>query len=302
MNVPAMLVSLCLFLLMGFGVFVILYSVLRLLRNEQGGVPAGIKLPWVKIELKGPAWLILAFMGIAMLAAPLIAGALQKPTSVIPPPPSVKKVQRIPDPSYAAFRFVRDVSVLDLRTAASAPWYTHLPGWKQLDRRPRIRPANLTNYMVVRKVGISNDIHLTYATSGRIDLRCLTHSARYRRAEAKKGETWEVIADVSSVAVNEEFEIAVEATYWNAFSGTNGDDYTTYGHNQTDPEELTIIVLFGGDKPFKTIAATAFPPDGTAGESPQGQVQEWPSAGNQSYYWRTTSRRPEWYYRLSWTW
>jgi hypothetical protein len=305
MTIPSILIFLCFIALMVLGAFVLIYSLIRLTRRNA---PSQLSLPGIKLQLKGPAWLISAVVGSLMLASPIIAAALQQPDNVtIPPPPaSVQQVRTVPDPTYEAFRFVRDVSLLDLRAATTAPWYTALPGWEIIDKSPRIKPAVLKNYMVVRKVSPANEIHLTYGTTGRLDVRCLTHQAQFRRAVQTEGdkatETWEVIADVGSIPVGQEFEIIVEATYWNAFRGAQGDDYTTYAHNQTEPEELSIMLLFPVDKPFKNIAVTEYGPDSTTGNPFQGQARAWPGPQNQTYYWTTISQRPNWYYKVAWGW
>ena len=243
MNVPDILVLACFIILMILGGFVLVYSLIRLTKKNA---PSELSLPGVKIELKGPAWLVSAAVGAVMLASPVLAAAIQEPENVTTPPPSVQHVRTIPEPSYEAFRFVRDISILDLRSSFEAPWYTHLSGWLPIGEKPRVRPALLKNYMVVRKMSPANEIHLTYGTSGRLDVRCLTHQAELRRAEKtvndRTTETWEVIADVSSVPVGQDFEIAVEATYWNAFRGESGDDYTTYAHEQTERGTLKKCV------------------------------------------------------------
>lgn len=305
MTIPSLLVILCFITLMILGGFMLVYSIIRLTKRNA---PSQLSLPGLKIELKGPAWLLSAAIGSIMLASPIIAAAFQKPDNVtIPPPPaSVQQVQSVPDPTYDAFRFVRDVSILDLRGVTSAPWYKQIPGWQWFDRKPRIKPGVLKNYMVVRKVSPANEIHLTYGTSGRLDVRCLTHAAQYRRAVRTIGEdtaeTWEVIANVSQIPVGQEFEIAVEATYWNGFRGAQGDDYTTYAHKQSEPEQLSIILFFPEDKPFKSATVTEYAPGSQTGSPFQGQAANWPGANNQTYYWTTISQRPEFYYKISWTW
>jgi hypothetical protein len=307
MSIPGFLILCCFVVLMLSGIFVLIYSIVRLTRRDTS--PSQLSLPGVKIELKGPAWLLSAVIGAVMLASPIIAAEFQKPANVtVPPPPSsVQSVRSIPDPTYESFRFIRDVSLLDLRSVTAAPWYASIPGWQLIGGGGRIKPAVLKNYMVVRKVAPANEIHLTYGTSGKLDVRCLTHQARLRKApnmseDKAVGETWEVIADVSAVPVGQEFEIAVEATFWNGFSGEQGDDYTTYGHKQTEPEDISVMLLFTDGKPFKNVGVTEYGPDSTEGTPFQGQQRAWPGPENQTYYWSTTSQRPEWYYKLSWTW
>ncbi len=300
MDVPGFLVAACLVLLMAAGGFVLVFSLTQLTKGATS--PSRFAIPGLKIEIRGPAWLVSATVGALMLASPVLAAALQRPTNVTTAPASVKRVRSISDPTYKDFRFVRDLSVLDLRSVTVSPWYTHLPGWKLIDPRPHLRPASLSNHMLVRKVGTASEIHLVYSTSAQLDLRCVTHAATYRESPTADADTWEVIADVSAVPVGSEFEIIVEATYWGGFWGRDGNDYTTYGHNQSEPEDISIVLLFPERKPFKAITATEYGPHSDEAAAAQGSFEERSGGKNRSYYWHTTSTRPSWYYKLSWSW
>ena len=85
------MVPICFIILMLLGIFLVIFSVRVLRSNTEHSV---FKLPGLKMELSGPAWLICAAMGIIMIASPLIAAAMQKaPNATAPPPPdSVKRV------------------------------------------------------------------------------------------------------------------------------------------------------------------------------------------------------------------
>jgi hypothetical protein len=294
----------CIVLLMVLGIFLFFYSIIGFAKRNS---PSKLKLPW-NAEVSGPAWLISVTIGVLMVATPLIVSAIQKPDSVtIPPPPaSVQQVQRIDEPNYRSFRFLRDISILDLRSVQEAPWYTGIPGYGLIEKKPRIRPGVLKNYMIVRKVDTASTIHITYSTSGKLDVRCPTHPCTFRISnrviDGKEIETWEVIANVSTIAVGQEFEIMVEATYWNGFKDNNQEDYTTYAHGQTEPEQLSIMVMFPEDKPFRNISVTEYPPDGERGSPIQGQTEAWPGPNNQTYYWSINSQRPNWYYKITWQW
>jgi hypothetical protein len=305
MNIPYTLVVLCLVVVMLLGVFVLVYSLIRLTNKEtQSELVIGDK----KFSLKGPAWLVSGAIGVFMISAPIVTASLNNSSNVtIPPPPSaVQTVQKISDPSYESFRFIRDVSILDLRSVDSAPWYFHLPGYSLVHKKSRICPGILKSYMILKKIMPIDKIHLVYATSGKLDVRCLTHVADYKKTEqivdSKLIETWEVIADVSTVPVNQEFEIAVEATYWDGFSGKLGDDYTTYAHTQTEPEVLSVLILFPDNKPFKDIKATEYSSSGGNGHPIQGDVRTTPGPQNQTFYLTTVSQRPNEYYKIAWAW
>lgn len=299
------LIPICLLLLILLGVFLFIYSIIGFAKRKSD---SHIKLPFIDTELKGPAWLVSIVIGALLVASPILLAAFQKSNNVtVPPPPaSVQHVRKIEEPNYKAFRFIRDVSLLDLRAIESAPWYAQLPGWKWVEGKPRIKPGILKNYMVIKKIDTASFIHINYSTSGKLDIRCPTHLATFRQSESivdgREIEDWEVIADVSTIPVGQEFELAVEATYWNAFAGEEGDDYTTYGHTQTEPEDISVIAFFPDDKPFKNIEMSEIAPEATTGNPIQGLAKSWRGPENKTFYWSIGSLRPSYFYKLSWTW
>jgi hypothetical protein len=125
-------------------------------------------------------------------------------------------------------------------------------------------------------------------------------------SHSKQGSTetegWKVIADVSSIPIGTEFQVIVEATYWNAFSGEAGDDYTTYAHNQSDPEEISAVLLFPADKAMQDISVIEYPPESETGSPLQTSFQEWRGPQGHSYFWTTTNVRPGYFYKFAWKW
>jgi len=305
-SIPGPLVTLCFLILMVLGAFLSLYSLLRLARYRRLE-PSQVTLPWLKIELKGPAWLVLIVIGTVMLASPIIAAALQQPASVTMPPASVQHVQKINHTDNPAFQVIRDVSLLDLRDSQAASWYPRLLTWLHLrSKKQRTQPTVLKKYLVVRKLAPADNFQMPFATTGLLDVHCVTHSAIYQNSKTIEGSTetdgWNVIADVSTVPVGSEFEIAVEATFWNAFNGEQGDDFTTHARKQDAPEDISTFLLFPQDRPMKDISVTEYPPDGGEGGRFQGSMREWRGAAGLSYYWTTTNLRPGYYYKYSWKW
>ncbi len=306
MSIPGPLVTFCFLIMMVFGAFLCLYSVLRLARYRRLE-PSEVALPWLKIDLKGPAWLVLIVIGTVMLASPIIAAALQQPTSVTMPPASVQHVQKINNTDNPAFHVVRDVSLLDLRDSQAASWYSRLLTWLHFrNKKQRIQPSVLKKYLVVEKIAPADTFQMPFATTGILDVHCVTHSAIYQNSKTIEGSTetdgWNVIADVSTVPVGSQFEIAVEATYWNAFIGEEGDDFTTHARKQEQPEDISIFLLYPQDRPMRDMLVMEYPPDGGAGSRFQGTMREWRGAEGLSYYWTTTNLRPGYYYKFSWKW
>lgn len=77
---------------------------------------------------------------------------------------------------------------------------------------------------------------------------------------------------------------------------------TTYGHDQTEPEDISIIVFFPEDKPFKNINMAGIAPGAKAEGPIQGPAANWMDPDNQTYYWTIHSQRPNFYYKVAWTW
>lgn len=138
------IIPICFALLIICGLFLFFLSVLGFAKRKTN---SKIKLPFLKTELSGPAWLVSAVVGVLMIGSPILVASFQKPDTVtIPPPPAtVEQVQMIREPSYKSFRFIRDMSLLDLRAISVAPWCTNLPGFSLLGKKQqRIKPHLFT--------------------------------------------------------------------------------------------------------------------------------------------------------------
>jgi hypothetical protein len=95
-------------------------------------------------------------IGAAMTATPIIAAVVQHNNQApFEPSAPAKAVAQIDEtPAYTGFRFLTDVSYLDLGNSLVQPSYASVPGWKRFAGHHRhIRPATLINYMTIRKIG-----------------------------------------------------------------------------------------------------------------------------------------------------
>jgi hypothetical protein len=302
MSVPDFLITFCFISLMVLGAYVLVVSIKNFTNKDT---PSHISLPGLKIELKGPAWLVSALLGAIMLSSPVIAAAFQGSDNITTAPPSVKNVLDIAKPNYNNLKFARDLSILDLRSIMDEPWYVKIPGWKSISNE-KMNPGVLTNYMIVRKVREVEMIKLVYSTSKKLDIKCISHNAEYRYANTVKHgvstETWEVSIDISGIPLEQEFEVIVEATYWGGFAGNEGDNYTTYAHSQEEVEDISIILLLPKEKPFKKIMVTEFSPVTKEESLLKVSPKELFGSTNLTYYLNLKSKRPNWFYKVAWTW
>lgn len=279
-----------------------IYVVAKVVTHPPKGGASEFSLLGSQVKVKGPAWLVMLVVGGLMVGSPLIAAAAQQ-SSVTPfePPQPAMRVQKVPEPNYTSFIFTSDLSVLDLRNSFEQPWYTQLPGSSRgQGTHIRIRPATLTNTMVVKKVAPADFIYIKYSTSGSLDLRCLTHP--YTTQLSENSDEGQIIADVRSVGVGEEFTIITEVTYWNAFRGKEGDDFTTYTHNQQNtPENISLAIIFPDEHPFKSIDMLEQPPNANTMRKASSGTS-WPSPGNETFYWATRTSGGEWFFTAKWGW
>jgi hypothetical protein len=143
-------------------------------------------------------------------------------------------------------------------------------------------------------------------------VRCLTHPARYEHASSSSQDAWDVIADISSVPTGTEFEIAVEATMWNGFSGIDGDDFATSANDQTTgAEEVSTVLVFPEDHPFKEMRVDECvpakkPSDDDECKLYEGKPRQTIGAGNSTFYWNITAPPAASghgsYYHFTWKW
>src|SRR5712664_1392014 len=104
------------------GLFTIFWTVMR---GSSGTGSAKIKVFKTDIELQGQS-VFQIFLGAVLIVLPVIVGNMSK-AQVVPIPSNVPTVDRIDDPKYTAFTFIRDISVLDLRASVSQPILKFIP-------------------------------------------------------------------------------------------------------------------------------------------------------------------------------
>jgi hypothetical protein len=297
--VPAWAVDTGFFLGFVVGLGVVVWTLLRPPINDSGS--GKLKISGWEFQFNGRSIFQLS-VGILLIAFPVLLSAASRPSSTTPVARSFQQVDTIPDPSYTAFRFVRDTTMLDLHNTAKDSVMSRLPivGEKS-------NPVNLTNTMRVRKVSASSVISFTYATSGMLDIRCLTQQCKLKRASQKDvhsggelKETWEVTADVSDIPVGEEFEVVIEATYWNAFDAPQKQWYASYANDQTEPETLATLVLFPTSKPFSEYSTLAYPHGSTQAQLFGGVSKIVPSSDKLSIYWEIPNAQGDKTYEIHW--
>jgi hypothetical protein len=227
-------------------------------------------------------------MGAAFIFFPaLLASAASQPTAITPSPRDYQTVDTIPEPSYTAFTFIRDTSILDLREEEKAAFWRFLPFVTS-----KSHPATLTNIMTIRKTAAADTISFTYGTSGTLDVRCLTHRCRLRRAvtadehpSATLTDTWELTANVAGIPVGGVFEMVVEATYWQAFNGSDKQWFATYPNTQKEDESVAVLLLFPHGKPFTSYSIWSHPHGSKDRQRFAGTSTVVPGPDDLSLYW-----------------
>ncbi len=261
---------------------------------------ARIEFKGANLRFKGRA-IFQLFLGAALLVAPVLASNTNKPAVAFTPPH--EDVPRIPDPSYQDFVFLRDISVVDLRGSKAQPLLTWIPHFGK-----KTNPATLVNTMLIKKVAAVDTIKFKYSTSGALDIRCLSHSCVIKHAtnsgEYPGGdikEAWELTADVRDIPIGGEFQMIVEVTFWNAFDTPQKQWYATYSNNQSDLENVSMLLIFPEESPFKDYKEFTFTEADKTLRPFQGQSKIVPGPGNHSLYWEVPTAQPNSTFRLDWT-
>lgn len=297
-NIPPLVTNSALICACIVGIFTIIWTLLKPPAPNQEG--ANVKLKGIKLRLTGRA-VSQMFLGAALLVSPVLASNTVK--AAVASTPTHVDVDRIPDPNYEAFVFLRDTSVLDLRGSRAQPLLSHIP-W--VGRKTN--PATLVNSMLIRKRAATDNISFKYSTSGALDVRCLTHACVIKHANTSTqypgtdiNEAWELTADVKDVVIGEEFQMIVEVTFWNAFDTPQKQWYATYSNNQTELENVSTLLLFPEESPFKDYKLLTYVEADKTLHPFQGQARIVPGPGNQSLYWEIPKAQPNETFRVDWS-
>lgn len=223
-----------------------------------------------------------------------------KPVVVVPFQ-NTNVVRKLPEESNAAlYDLFKDISIFDLRQ------------WKPTPdslKNTRHSPANYINYLHLKKSRPLDKIVIHYATTGfAIDMRCITNSFDFYQQQnptVHNGQVWKeyaLVIDVSSMPLDREFLIVVEATYWNGFRNLQSEDAATYTDAEANElDELGLIVFFPEAKPFTNYQFLDKPENGM--EDSYRGVQSFYADINRKYiYWSVKDRQPSHHYKLKWNW
>lgn len=282
------------------GITTLLWTLILPPTNDSGS--GRISLGKWEFQFNGRAVFQLG-IGVLLILFPVLLSAAVRPSSTAPPPRSFQQVDTIPEPSYTAFTFLRDTSVLDLREHNKGSLWRLFPFVKR-----KSHPANLTNAMLIRKSGNADVISFTYGTSGTIDIRCLTHSCTLKRAiQPDKhaagilDETWEVTADVKDIPVGAEFQIITEVTYWNAFDAPDKQWFATYPNAQVDAETAAVLIQFPEDRPFREYSLWGYTHRSDQAQRFAGKSAIVPGRDDLSLYWEVPNAQGTKTLEVRWT-
>lgn len=275
-------------------------------RNSSDNGPL-MELELLGNRLSATKMMMQAAFGIILLVTPVIfVYALESRNApgaqVTPQAKEVANVADIPDPSYEGFVFKRDVSIIDLRASRDVPDH---------QKKELYSPVTLMNHMTLRKTRPEKSISFTYATSGvLVNPRCLTHPYVLKKTmkpdvhgDHTLKEVWELEINLEEVPIDQEFFLAVEATYWNAFEAPKQRNFSTYANDQSEPEELSITLLFPEKRPFKSYNLLAYPhdaEDSNKAQPFQGTPRITKAKDNLSIYWMIPKAQTGYAYEIRW--
>jgi hypothetical protein len=219
---------------------------------------------------------------------------------VVPTNTNVTRLSKLPDNGPGEIEILSDLSVFDLRFWRPVP-----DGRANIDP---VSPVNYENHLRVIKKKDVPFLYAHYATSGlRIDFQCVTHNFGVElqdSTDVHEGQKEYVVSiDVSKEPVGKEFNVLLQATYWNGFRSDLSGDASTYTDELPPvPQSLSLLVLFPSDKPLKSVSVDTSPNDKQAWAPYSNPAEVYKDAKGLYAYWEIGAKQANHHYRMTWGW
>jgi len=201
------------------------------------------------------------------------------------------------DPVYDGVEILKDVKVVDLRGRVAVP-----PDKKTTDK---ISPASWVRYTLMKKLKPKDFVEFESATTGAgIDARSLSHryelittrNPHFHRGVPVKPTVLKI--DISNEPIGQEFLVINEMTYWNAFTGEEGDWAAMH---RLQHEDIAMVVLFPEDKPVKSSEFLEYKPGGQP-EPFRGRHKSYVSENGLVLFWGPEDLKRDFVYEVKWRW
>lgn len=201
-------------------------------------------------------------------------------------------------PEYSKFEMLEDRRVMDLRD-----WKPFLRGAQE-----RISPVTWSRKIKLKKTGEAAQVRFAFATEGAgIDAACVSGQDYYLETSVISCDppqlllkTVQVVINVAKYQVGEEFEIELQATFWNgSFEQEDWTAYTVYAPVKI----VSMLVLFPEQKAFKWKKIVMYKPGSTDELSPpEDQRRVINTLDNRTLYWVLKEPTPGNIYEIQWGW
>lgn len=237
--------------------------------------------------------------GLAMVGAAYLSnrGFNEPKYSGVAPAEEAKIVSTIADPKYDGFKILKNVRIIDLRGRIPVP-----PEKKATEK---ISPATVVNYILMKRLTEKHFVEFEAATTGMgIDARSLTHkyeliTTRQPHFHGNRRVKPVVLnIDVSNEPIGREFLIINEMTFWNGFTGEEGDWAAMHRFQN---EDIIISVLFPEKKPVKSYEFLEYK-QGQEPETFRGRHKSYVSKNGLVLFWGQEELKHGFVYEVKWRW
>jgi hypothetical protein len=223
-----------------------------------------------------------------------------KRPNIVPPAESyrIREVRQPSVPEYSKFEILEDRRVIDLRD------------WKPFERgaQERISPVTWSRKVRLRKSAEAEQVRFAFATEGAgIDAACVSGQDYYLETGIISCDppqlllkTLQVVVNVAKYSVGEEFQIEIQATFWNG--SFDQEDWTAY-KVYAPVKIMSMMILFPEQKAFKWKKLVMYKegkPDEQTPPEDQRNVIYLPD--NQALYWEIREPIPNNTYEIQWGW
>jgi hypothetical protein len=219
---------------------------------------------------------------------------------IVPPAESyrIREVLQPFVPNYSQFELLEDTRVIDLR------------GWKPFDRGvdERISPVTWSRIVKLRKTRAASLIRFSFGTEGAgIDAVCTSGQDYYLETGIISCEppqvllkTLQVVVNVERYKVGEEFQIELQATFWNG--SFDKEDWTAY-KVYAPVKKVSMLLLFPEQKGFKWKKLVMYKPDSSRELSPpENQLGAIYKPDSRELFWEIRKPIVNNTYEIQWGW
>lgn len=189
-----------------------------------------------------------------------------------------------------------------------------LTRWKRVTgKTAKESPVLWTRTVLLKKTADLGEVRFRFASSGVVDLTCLTHKATVEMAtpvvpdagHERLFREYHLVVDIESEPINVQFAITIQTVFWRSFQGSkeNPDQEFIVLNPSGASSSMSLQVIAPEDKQLRDLKFARYKrPTADNYEGRTSVADANVQQRDNKVYWRIANPLPGYYYRVSWNW